>query len=581
MMMNLRQILYFFLLIVSGIQNTFSQNLDKIGKKEMTKVSGGLQSNFVGNVTSNETQYRDPFSWVLSGNVTVTFLDFSLPFTFSFSNTGKSFSQPFNMTAIHPKYKNWQAHLGITSMNLSSYTYQGLNFAGAGLEYKPKNWSFRAFGGRLKKAIEYNPVVDNINEVSYKRMGFGLATGYKGKKFGTELILFKAYDNPSSLEFNPKNPELTARDNIVISIKGEVSLLASLQLKVEVASSLMTRNVLSEDPSAKRKGYYGLINGNSTSTISNAYNASLNYRKKQFGIGVQYERIDPEYSTLGAIYFNNDLENITLNPTVSLFKNKVSIALSAGFQRNNLDKGNASVNKRWIGTATLTAQIIKGLTWNANYSNMSSFSRKNPTADPFYTVIGDTLNYYQLSQNASTSLNYSFGKKTKQVLSLTGAYSKSQNITGRLEDAAAFGFNVSNNGNSNPADVYNGVFSHILQLSKAKMAIGWTVNANHTLIQGNTNTYIGPGLNASKPFLNKKMNVNIGVTYNQQLIQGILNSHVMNFRAGMRYAPDWWDKKFGKLSMGINVSWTNKLAVQNVPNRQNMTIIANLSYQIQ
>jgi hypothetical protein len=559
-----------------------AQNLDRIGKKGMASVSGGLQTDLIANGTVNEQQFRDPFSWVLSGNIAVNFLDFSLPFSFSFSNTGKSFTQPFNMTAVHPKYKNWQAHLGITSMNLSPYTYQGLNYAGAGLEYKPKKWAFCAFGGRLKKAIEYNPEVDNINEVSYTRIGFGLGTGYKGKNFGTELILFKAYDNTSSLEFPHQNPELTAKDNLVISVNGEVSLWSALQLKLEIATSLLTRNIIAdEDPDTQRKGYYSLINGNNTSMIRNAYNAFVNYRIKFFGIGVQYERIDPEYSTLGAVYFNNDLENITLNPTFSIAKGRVSIALSGGFQRNNLNKGNASDDRRWIGTATINAQIIKGLTWSINYSNMSSFSRKNPTADPFYTEIGDTMNYYQISQNASTSINYGFGKNIRQVFGLTGAYSRSENITGRLEDATAFGFNTDNTGTSTPADVYNGVFSHTIQLTKAKVSLGWTVNANHAVVQGNTNTYIGPGINASRPFLNKKMNVNVGATYNQQLTQGTLNNHVLNFRAGMRYAPDWWNKKFGKLSMGINASWTNKLSVQNLPNRQNITIIANISYQIQ
>lgn len=580
-MIDFKHILSILAITLFGINNVIGQNLDKIGSKDMIKISGGVQSSLIGNITKNENQYRDPFSGVISGNVTVSFLDFSLPFTFSYSNTGKSFSQPFNMTALHPKYKNFQAHLGITNMNLSTYTFQGLNFAGAGLEYKPKNWSFKAFGGRLKKAIEYDPVIDNINTVSYKRIGFGLATGYKGKNFGTELILFKAYDDPSSLTYYHKNPELTARDNFVISLKNELSLFKSLQLNLEIASSLMTRNIHSIEPSASRKIYYGLINGNQTSTINNAYKLSLNYRLKQFGIGIQYERVDPNYSTLGTIYFNNDLQNITINPTLSLFKNKVSFAFSGGLQHNNLNKFNASDNKGWIGTATITAQLIKGMSWNANYSNLSSFSRKNPTADPFYNHIGDTLNYYQLSQNASSSLSFSFGNEIKHALNLTCSYAKSQNITGRLEDATAFGFNVNTSTNSNPADVYNGILSYNTQLTKQGISLGWTLNANHTIILGNTNTYVGPGINASKPLLNKKMNVNIGLTYNQQLTQNILNNHVMNLRAGMRFTPNWWDKKFGKLSLTANASWTQKFSIQNSPNRQNITIITNISYLIQ
>lgn len=574
------QKLIFSILLVSSF-SAFSQNLDKIGKEGMVKVSGGLSSNFVVNQTVNQPQFRDPFSWVLSGNVTLSILDFSLPFTFSFSNTGKSYTQPFNMTAVHPTYKNWKTHLGITSMNFSSYTYQGLNFTGAGVEYTPKKWTIKGFGGRLKKAIEYDADVNNINTVSYSRMGFGFGTEYKGKKWGTELLLLKAYDDATSLKFYHNNPELTAKDNIVASLKGNVSIFKSLRLNAEFATSILTRDVIASDPSYKRAFYSSMVQGNQTTKVSNAYNASLDYRYKFFGIGVKYERIDPDYNTLGAVYFNNDLENVTINPSFTLFKNKVNLAISTGYQRNNLDARNASDSKRWIGTASLTAQVIKGLSFNANYSNMSSFSRKNPTADPFFTTLGDTLNYYQTSENISSSLSYAFGKKIKNALSLTASYAKSTNITGRLEDAAAFGFNVNSPGNEAPVDVYNGVLSHMLQFSKSGLSIGWMVNGNHTEVMGTTNTFFGPGLNASKVLLKKKMNLSLGANYNQQYTQSVLSNHVMNFRMGVRYSPEIWDKKFGKLSMSLNGNWNNKLAVINIPNAQNITIIANLAYQFQ
>jgi hypothetical protein len=547
----------------------------------MAKVSGGVNSNFIVNQSMNQEQFRDPFSWVLSGSITVKFLDLSLPFTFSFSNAGRSYTQPFNMTAVHPTYKNWKTHLGITSMNFSQYTYSGMNFTGAGVEYSPKKWNFKAFGGRLKKAIEYDADVDNVNTVSYSRMGFGFGTEYKGKKFGSELLLFKAYDNAKSLDFYHNTPELTAKDNIVVSLKGNVSLFKGLRLKGEIATSFLTRDILSVSEKEARPFYSGLIQGNNTSVVRNAYNGSIDYKKKTFGIGLKYERIDPEYSTLGAVYFNNDLENITLNPRFSLWKNKINLALSAGVQKNNLDATNASESKRWIGSATLSAQLIKGMGISASYSNLSSFSRRNPTADPFYTPFGDTLNYYQTSENFSGSINYTMGEDIKQAIVLTGSYSKSQNITGRLEDAAAFGFNVDESGNEVPIDVYNGVVSQMFQFTKKKFSIGWMANANHTVALGMTNSFIGPGVNASTSLLDKKMSLNLGSTYNRQYTNTALANHVVNFRLGMRYSPEIWDKKYGKLSMSLNGNWTNRLSVVNAPNRQNITIIANLAYQIQ
>lgn len=557
-----------------------AQNLDKIGKKGAATVSGGISSNLVFNETINTPQFRDPFSWVLSGNVTVNLLDISLPFTFSFSNTGKNYTQPFNMTAIHPCYKKWKSHLGITSMNLSSYTSQGLNFAGAGLEYQPKAWAFKAFGGRLKKAIEFNPQENNNATVAYSRYGFGFSSAYTGKKYGAEFILFKAQDNPNSLERATNNPGLTPKDNLVLSLKATTTLWNKLQLNVEVASSTITKNILNSDPSYQRTILSTLVQGNQTTSTLFAYNASLDYRFNIAAIGIKYERVDPEYTTLGAVYFNNDLENITINPSISLFKNKVSISGSTGFQQNNLNNKNASASKRWIGSASLTAQVIKGMSLSVNYSNMSSFSKKNPLVDPFYTPLGDTLNYYQLSNNSSASLNYSFGKKLKQVLSLTGSYSQSQNITGRLEDAAAFGFNVNPSLSEVPVEVYNGMLSHSLQF-KSGLMVSWSVNGNQTQASGTNTAYVGPGINASKSFLKKKLSLTMGTTYNQQYTAAVLANHVLNLRIAARYAPELWDKKYGKVTMSLSGNYTDRISTTATPSIHNITLMANFSYQFQ
>ncbi|XOV68569.1 MAG: hypothetical protein ACFHU9_05195 [Fluviicola sp.] len=571
--------IHLFILVMGIVSNSFSQNLEKIGEEDMVTVNGGINYNLVANQAQEIQQFRDPFTWVLSGNVSVNILDVSLPFTFSFSNAGRSFTQPFNMTAIHPTYKNWKAHLGITSMSLSPYTFQGLNFAGAGVEYTPNKWHIKAFGGRIKKAVEFDALAQNQSEVSYQRYGFGVSAGYKWKIADIEVISFKAYDDATSIQFLPQTGELTARDNVVFSVKSSIRPTTSLSINLEAASSLMTQDILASDPNRPNNFYDGLVRGNQTTQFNNAFNGSIDYKFKSFGIGAKYERIDPDYATLGAVYFNNDLENITINPSLSLFKKKVNINVSTGYQRNNLDNLKVSDSKRWIGSANVSALITKGLNFSANYSNMSFFTRRNPSADPFFNPIGDTLNYYQVSQNLSSTLNYSFGDSTKQNLTLTGSYAQSENITGRLEDAGAFGFNVNADTTTLPVNIYNGVLMHRISLAKSGVSIGWSANANHSILAENTTTYIGPGVNASKRVKKWKLGVNTGVTYNQQLQNSVLQNHVLNYRLGLRFNPEWWDKKYGKLSMSLNGAFTDRLPVAGNTGTQNVTLITNISLQ--
>jgi hypothetical protein len=572
-------ILFIFLLLTFFFTPiVYCQDLEQIGQKDAVTVSGGMGYNAVANFVDDQPRYRDPLSWVYSGNLNVTVLGVSLPFTFSFSNAGKSYTQPFNMTALHPSYKWVKTHIGITSMNFSPYTYSGLNFAGGGLELSPKKWRIQTFGGRLKKAIAYDPIANNVSTVSYKRMGYGLSLGYEGQKAGGKIILLKAFDDERSLESLSPNTELTAMDNIVTSFSGKVTLLKTLQLQAEFANSLLTRNVLLVDNNSTTKTpfYYGLIRGNSSSVSTNAYNASLNYRFKIVSISLKYEHIDPNYLTLGGLFFNNDLENITIAPTIALLKNKLTISVNTGFQRNNLSNQNATAQKRWVGNISISSQPFKGMNLSGNYSNFASFSRRNPSADPFYNVITDTMNFYQTSENYNTNANYTFGKSTKQALSGCFSYSKSENITGRLQDAAAFGFNVT--GNSTPTKVYTAMISHSFQLGKG-FGLGYVFNFNEAITIGQTTTYFGPGITASKPLLNKKLNLHFRSTYNRQLLNNTLTNHVMNIRFGANASPDWWDKKRGKITLGLNANFTQKFAVADgALSPKNLTVIANVNY---
>ncbi len=572
----------FFLLFILVGPFAFAQNLEKIGSKDMGKVSGGLSSNFVGNSSWNQNQYRDPFAWVLGGNITVSILDVSLPFTFSFSNAGKSYTQPFNMTAVHPSYKWVKTHIGITSMNFSPYTYSGLNFTGGGFELSPKSWKIQAFGGRLKRAVEYDATVNNLSTVSYKRMGFGFLAGYEKNGYGLDVILLKAYDDGNSLSIISPAADLTPQDNLVLSFKGKAKLMKCITANAEFARTFLTRNINSFDSTqtdVNSRLYDNFIRTNNTTIAANAYNASLNYKYKFFGIGGKYERIDPSYTTLGGLYFNNDLENMTLTPALSLFNNKVSLSANTGFQRNNLANDKVNVSKRWVGSLNGNFILSKKMNVNASYSNFSSFSRRNPAADPFFNPIFDTLNYYQISQNASGSVNYSFGDTIKQNLMLNASFNQSQNITGRLQDAAAFGFNVS--GTDVPVNVYSGVFSHAFLFPKQKITLSYMVNGNLSDAVGQQTAYIGPGVNVSKPLFNKKVNASFGTTYNQQFLNRELTNHVLNFRTSFSMSPELWDKKYGKINIGLNANLTKKLAVKNTgPASGNFVLMVNIGYGI-
>ena len=57
-----------------------------------------------------------------------------------------------------------------------------------------------------------------------------------------------------------------------------------------------------------------------------AMRGGLNLSLGSFGLRLGYERIEPGFNSLGADYFNTDIENWTIPPRVSLLDRKVRLS---------------------------------------------------------------------------------------------------------------------------------------------------------------------------------------------------------------------------------------------------------------
>src|SRR5690606_13518491 len=73
--------------------------------------------------------------------------------------------------------------------------------------------------------------------------------------------------------------------------------------------------------------------------------------------------------SMGAYFFQNDIRNITIEPSFSLMKSSLQVNGSFGYQTDNLDNRRASTTKRKIGSVMLNAKIGSHYTGNLSYSN--------------------------------------------------------------------------------------------------------------------------------------------------------------------------------------------------------------------
>ncbi len=508
----------------------FSQDLSQIGKAKLFKLTGGV----AGNAIFYEGQSnREPFTYFLTGNVNLNISGiYNIPFSFSYSNQKFQNTNPFsfNRLSIHPSYKWVTTHIGDVSMTFSPYTLSGHQFTGVGVDLTPgSRFKMSAMYGRLLKESEFNPD-DPQSEPAYKRIGYGIKANYEFEKFSIGAIFFKASDDKSSLDNAvPVELELQPKENAVISLETKVKLFDKGEINVEVASSTITEDTDAEGEADSASILSALIKNNATTQQYKAFNASFSYPVGQGIVGVGYEYIDPDYKTLGAYFFNNDLENITLNATQNIFENKLNIAFNAGLQRDDLDNTKSTQLQRVVSAINLTYNASEKLSLSGGYSNFQSFTNIKNQFDFINEVSQidnlDTLDFQQISRNANLNANYILKDTETKKRNLSVALSF-QNAVNKQ------GGQTVENGDSN---FYNGSASYTMGYPILNLNVSTAINISYSTIGTDTGLTYGPILSANKQFLDKKIRTTGSISYNQTNNNGTKQGDVTNIRLGSTY----------------------------------------------
>jgi hypothetical protein len=533
-----------------------SQNLEKMGQPDMMTISGGINFTSLVYWSDGMTARRDPFTQYASGNLMVNFLDVSMPITYSYSNQKGTFTQPFNQFSISPTYKWVKTFIGYHAMNYSSYTLAGHVFAGGGFELTPKSWKIGAMYGRLMRPTAFDEITQSDANLAYKRMGMGLTVGYEKKGYAINAIFFRAADDARSIPFIPINTLKTPMENVVASLSGKIKISDKLSAEGEYALSGLTRNTLSEEVNNTQDYYSFLMKSRTSTAYYSAYKSSLNYTVKKFNLRVQYEHVDPEYKTLGGYFFNNDLENYTLAPSLQLMQGKLNLNLNGGFQKNNLDKQRAGTTKRMIGSFNISYAPNQKWNFNAQFSNFSTFTKNRIQPDPFFQNPMDTLNFYQVSRNASATLMHLFGnEKSKQALTFTMMHMITSQATGSLE-----GNVIPNEEIPVMTKIYNGNLGYTLNHVKSKTGITIAINTNYTNLANLENWMAGPTINLTKSIWNNTLRMMAGSTFNYALTNSWVTGKILNHRFTLSYQPKLKNAKAGRTGINFTATLLQKLA---------------------
>ncbi len=233
-------------------------------------------------------------------------------------------------------------------------------------------------------------------------------------------------------------------------------------------------------------------------------------------IGVRYERIDPGYRTLGAYYFNNDLENITLNTAFTLWKDKLSIAGNIGRQRDNLDRQKFKQTSRWVGAVNANLKASDKLMITASYSNFTMFTNKqlnqfnNINNNPLLIQQPkDSIDYKQISQNTNINVNYVISSTKDKVQNINLNYSLNDMVNRENGIVRRGGLSRFHNANVN----------YSLGFPEKKMNIATSFNYTHTYAASQRSSIWGPAITVTKAFLKEdKLKTSVGASYNHSVV---------------------------------------------------------------
>lgn len=539
-----------FLLFCNTLQG---QDLEQVkeklsfkGKKPLT-FHGNLSTGIGGYSSNSPNKRTAPLNWYVSGNPTVSIYGISLPFNFTYNETGRSLTHPFvyQFYGVSPRYKWITVHLGFRSLNFTDYTMTGMLFKGWGLELSPKKMRFAVFNGVTNQAVmpDTSSGANGIYLASYKRTLKGIKLGVgKGNTF-TDVSLIKGKDDSSSLPYNPELLTIKPAENLALGVKSRIGFGKHWYIEGDGGLSLYTKNVRNDSilVSSFLNKINEVITVNTTSSIYYAGHVMLGTQYKKWGISSRVREISNEYKTMGMYFVQGDIREYSVSPNLRLFKNRLTINSTLGFYKDNISGLKATSTIRNIFNFNTNILLIKNFVIGANYANFGT-SRTNGTAQ-----LNDSVRFSVINQSMGVNIGYQIkGKVYNQAIQLVV---NQQTAADRNEFTERF-----TNSNTKMANVsYN-----INQLKTGMQFSSGISIANFTAYQQN-NTLIGPMLQASSSFFKKKLRLSAGVNYSQRFLNGNNLGNVSNFNM----QTQWTISKNHQLTASGNMILNNTGIISN------------------
>ena len=515
-------ILCYFLLGSFLYNQAKAQDVEQLTKQKPFGLSGNFGIGLgTYNVNGIPARQRD-FSYLLSGAPTLSIYGVSFPFSVVVSDQQRSYTQPFNQYGISPTYKWLTVHAGWRSLEFSPFTLAGHNFLGGGVELNPGKLRLGFVYGRFNKAIEedLSQPLALAQQPAYKRTGYSAKIGLGTERNHVDVLFLKAKDDVNSLNQPITADILTPSENMVLGLSSKFHFFKKIVWDLDVSGSIYTRNLLSDTVKNLKLDKIGFIKDmitlNTSTQLLTAGQTSIGYVAPTYNVKFKYRRVDPDYKSMGAYYFETDVQNYTVEGTVRLMKGQMQVGGSFGLQNDNILHDKPMRSNRKIGAINVSYNKPKyGI--DVRYTNYGITQDRglNPVIDQFRVA--------RTNHNFSSMLRYNI---------TSDKISHGFVLVGNLQSL------VDLNSFTKPNSQSNSKMANLsYQLDLPKKAFGINTAINYTIAEtalGNSIFY-GPTVGVSQMFAKSKVGVNTAFTYQWQRANQLATGNILNLNLNTSY----------------------------------------------
>jgi hypothetical protein len=517
--------LFFTISLIMFTSVGYAQEPENSEEKKPITFDGSLTLTGTKYSVAGASRRRPPTSWTIVGTPTLGIYGVSLPFTFILSDQESEFRQPFDQIGVSPSYKWATLHLGFNSLTYSKYSLAGITFLGAGVDLNPEPLRLSVMYGRFQRAVEMDtaPATNTYSFIqpAYKRMGFAVKAGYGTDKGFIDFIYLHAKDDSTSLLRHPDSLYIFPEENTVYALNTHFQIIKQLSFDAEAAMSFFTRDIRASklDSSSLPSSLSALADIKSSTNLLTAANAGLVFTIPHFTAKLGYERIEPDYNSLGAYYYTSDVENYTFAPSFDLFENKFRISGSVGIQHDNLLASKVSQTQRIIGSGNMSINPAQVFGLDINYTNYAT--EQGLGRPPDTGSLAAQFRVRSVSQSASVTprlLFISTETMNMFILSVSQQQYTDKNI---LTDSATNSRTTTASLNYNLSYLKTGftigaslLYADTKQASTTVSLRGGTINASKSLMQ-NTMT-IGASIGYTSSAIHQPLDYNTN-TFNESL----------------------------------------------------------------